>query len=443
MKVLGQIGVWAITACLLMGMAPTPKKEAKVNLMKTRRENLLAAAQKEEGKGTIVVLIPAALPADTDQYRENHYFRYFSGVDAPRGVLAISSWRGKPFETLFLPDRDRQMERWVGESLNAGALTPSLQPDKQRKKAMAATGVRSVQPLSKLYPMLSRWLGGASVVYLPMAEASLEDGIPRPQAMSRTIGERFPQVVIKDLRPLADDLRRVKDEVEIANIHRAGDITAEAHKTVMKKLRPGMMEYQLQAWIEWAFTFHRGGEFFFPSIGGSGPNSCILHYEENDRKMKKGDLVVVDIGTTYDGYCADVTRTYPVSGRFSKRQREIYDIVLKAQKAGIAAMKPGVLIRDVHKAAKKVIDDAGYGKYFFHGTSHYLGIDVHDVGNYEKPLEVGVVITVEPGIYISEENLGVRIEDDVLVTAKGHKVLSAKAPKDPDMIEKMMAGKTK
>ncbi|MFQ5770634.1 MAG: M24B family metallopeptidase, partial [bacterium] len=216
-------------------------------------------------------------------------------------------------------------------------------------------------------------------------------------------------------------------------------------KEAMRSVKPGLYEYQLEAISE--YVFKRGGSEYpaFPSIVGSGPNSIVLHYSENRRKMENGDLVVIDIGAEYHGYAADVTRTIPVNGKFTGEQKRIYEIILRAQKQAITAIKPGVPFRDIHKVAKKTIEEAGYGKYFSHGTSHYLGLDAHDVGDYGA-LQPGMVITVEPGIYIPEGsdldkaywNIGIRIEDDVLVTEDGYKILSDKAPKEIDDIEKLM-----
>src|SRR2546428_13145951 len=197
------------------------------------------------------------------------------------------------------------------------------------------------------------------------------------------------------------------------------------------------MEYEGQAALDYAFTRNGAERPAYPSIVGSGPFSTILHYNDNTRRMQAGDVVVVDVGAEYSGYSADVTRTYPVSGKFSPRQREIYQIVLDAQKAAIAKVKPGAWISDLHNAAMSHIRSKGYEKYFIHGTSHHIGLEVHDVGATTRPLEANMVITVEPGIYIPEEKLGVRIEDDVLVTSTGCRLLST-FPKEIDEIDALV-----
>jgi Xaa-Pro aminopeptidase len=197
------------------------------------------------------------------------------------------------------------------------------------------------------------------------------------------------------------------------------------------------MEYEVEAALEYEFRRNGAERPGFPSIVGSGPYSTILHYDKSERRMQAGDVVVVDIGAEYGGYSADVTRTYPVSGRFTPRQREIYQIVLDAQNAAMSKVKPGARISDLHQAAMGYIRSKGYDKYFIHGTSHHIGLEVHDVGDTSRPFEPNMVVTVEPGIYIPEEQLGVRIEDDVLVTPTGYRLLS-NFPKEPSEIEALL-----
>jgi len=197
------------------------------------------------------------------------------------------------------------------------------------------------------------------------------------------------------------------------------------------------MEYEVEAALEYEFRRNGADRSGFPSIVGSGPYSTILHYDKSERRMQANDVVVVDIGAEYGGYSADVTRTYPVSGKFSPRQREIYQIVLDAQKAAIAKIKPGARISDVHQAALAHIRAKGYESYFIHGTSHHMGLEVHDVGDTSRPLEPNMVITVEPGIYIPEEQIGIRIEDDILVTPTGYRILSV-FPKEAAEVEALV-----
>jgi len=275
----------------------------------------------------------------------------------------------------------------------------------------------------------------------------------------KELTQRYPGLQVKSLGSILASMREIKSPEELALIQKAIDITCAAQREAMKSAEPGMHEYELQAIIEYVFT-RNGAEYQgFPSIIGSGPNSCILHYSANRRKMQDGDLVVMDIGAEYHGYCADVTRTIPVNGKFSPAQREIYELVLKAQAEALKEVKPGSTFQALNNKAAEVIGDGlmklgiikdkkEVSKFFIHGVSHYLGLDVHDVGD-GKALQPGEVITMEPGIYIPAAaegvdqrywNIGVRIEDDVFVTKDGYKVLS-NAPRTVDEIEKLMKQK--
>jgi Xaa-Pro aminopeptidase len=254
----------------------------------------------------------------------------------------------------------------------------------------------------------------------------------------KKLSERAKAVYgLKDVEADIAYLRQIKSQTEIALLEKAIQITMKAQQAAARTIMPGAMEYEVEAALEYEFRRNGAERPGFPSIVGSGPNSTILHYDKSERRMQSGEVVVVDIGAEYGGYSADVTRTYPVSGKFSARQREIYQIVLDAQKAAIAKVKPGVRIRDIHQAAMDYIRSKGYEKFFIHGTSHHIGLEVHDIGETVRPLEPNMVITVEPGIYIPEEQIGVRIEDDVLVSAAGARVLST-FPKEIDEIEALV-----
>jgi Xaa-Pro aminopeptidase len=245
---------------------------------------------------------------------------------------------------------------------------------------------------------------------------------------------------VLDLEDVANDvayLRQVKAPTEIVLLEKAIQITLKGHTAAARVIAPGVMEYEVEAALEYEFRRNGAERPGFPSIVGSGPFSTILHYDKSERRMEAGDVVVIDVGAEYSGYSADVTRTYPVSGRFSERQREIYQIVLDAQKAAIAKIKPGARISDVHQAAVAHLRSKGFEKYFIHGTTHHIGLAVHDVGDTSRPFEPNMVITVEPGIYIPEERLGVRIEDDILVTPSGHRILST-FPKEIAEIEALV-----
>ena len=228
-----------------------------------------------------------------------------------------------------------------------------------------------------------------------------------------------PEVRIKDLSPLLDEMRRVKDAQEIERLREAGRIGALGFKEAIRSARPGNYEYQIAAVAEFIFSWKgASGPAFFPIVG-SGPNSCVLHYSRNSRKAEAGDLVVMDFGPEYRNYQSDMTRTFPISGKFSEEQASVYRVVLEAQKAALAKVRPGATFGDLNAAVKEVLERYDYAQYLPHGVSHYVGMSTHDVGNPE-PFEPGVVITVEPGVYMPDKGLGIRIEDTVLVTRDGY-----------------------
>jgi Xaa-Pro aminopeptidase len=234
-------------------------------------------------------------------------------------------------------------------------------------------------------------------------------------------------------------MRRLKDDDEIGAMQRAANVTAEALDLVLGLVRPGLHEYEIEAEITRVYR-GRGAAHAFEPIVGAGPNALSLHYRQNAGPIGEGQLLLVDTGAKVDGYCSDVTRTYPAGGRYLHRQREVYEVVLRAQEAAIAAARPGALMGDLHATAYEVIDAAGLGEHFVHGLGHFLGLEGHDVGDLNRPLRPGAVITVEPGVYIPDEVIGVRIEDDVLITEDGCRVLTGAIPKGAEEIERRMAG---
>jgi Xaa-Pro aminopeptidase len=233
-------------------------------------------------------------------------------------------------------------------------------------------------------------------------------------------------------------LRSVKSANEIKTIQKAIDITATGFKNAMAFVQDGVNEYKVQATLEYAYAMAGGRGSAFPPIVGGGINSTVLHYKDNNQDLVEGDLVCIDSGAFYRGYGADISRTIPVSGKFSKRQKEIYEIVLRAEEAAIKAVKPGITLAKLDTIARAVIVKAGYGDYFIHGIGHHLGLETHDTCGPPLPLKKGAVITIEPGIYLPEEALGVRIEDDIVVTATGYKNLSKAIPKTVSEIERAM-----
>jgi Xaa-Pro aminopeptidase len=356
---------------------------------KSRRDRLAARI-----KGNALVL-RAAPDKELTKYQQEQNFYYLTGVEQPDAILLLDAASEPPQEFLFLPERKPAEERWTGPKMGPGA------------EAEKVIGFANVLATSEFDSLLKK------------------------------VSEHAKVYELKDVEKDIAYLRQVKSPTEIALLEKAIQITLKAERAAARTIAPGLMEYEVQAALEYEFTRNGAERPGFPSIVGSGPFSTILHYNDSTRKMQPGEVIVVDIGAEYSGYTADVTRTYPVSGKFSARQREIYQIVLDAQRAAIEKVKPGARISDMHSAAMSYIRSKGYEKYFIHGTSHHIGLEVHDVGETSRPFEPNMVITAEPGIYIPEEQIGVRIEDDVLVTPDGHRVLS-NFPKEIPEIEALM-----
>ncbi len=359
-------------------------------------------------------------------------FYYLTGIDQPDAALILLP-EGKRLrsrgsilkEILYLPARDEARERWTGAKKGPGA------------DAEKELGVDKIFEIDKIQAHIATFLRNESEIHLSAEMAGVSSPMSRDQFWIRSFQEHNPFITVRDLSPVIARMRQVKSSGELDLIRKSISLTDRAISEAMKLIEPGVYEYQVEATVEYEFRFGGGEGPCFSSIVGSGPNSTVLHYSNNNRMMKEGDLLVLDIGARYGHYCADITRTLPVSGRFSEEQAEIYNIVLEAQRRAIEKIRPGAVYReDVDSTAYQFIDDKGYGKYFIHGTGHFVGLDVHDAGDYSLPLEPGMILTVEPGIYVPEKEIGVRIEDMVLVTKNGHEVLSRNIPKARDDIEK-------
>ena len=386
-----------------------------------------------------VTVLFNTLEEDLREFTTDKNFYYLSGASFPGAILVLSPSHSQQKETLFIPERDLAQEKWTGPKLAPGAETARQ------------LGIDRVLGLEQFQSELTALMAGQNKIYAVVpdrkgkAPPSIQEGhLSRLRAL-------FPFAeMVTAAAPIAH-LRMSKSAVELTLIKRAIQITVAAHGAASRAVADGRPEYEVEAALE--FEFRRAGARpAFPSIVGSGPNSVILHYDKNDRQMRQGELVVVDIGAEFREYAADITRTYPVGGKFSARQREIYGIVLAAQEAALKEVKPGVPIgktSPIHRASYEYIDRHGkdqkgnaLGQYFIHGTSHHLGLDVHDaVSEPNRVLEPGMVITVEPGVYIPDENLGVRIEDVVVVTETGYELLTRDLPRTPDEIERLMARK--
>ena len=455
------------------------------------------------------------------EYRQSSNLYYLTGTHEPNSVLVLAPGGTEidgdtVRELLLVPARDPNSERWTGRRFGAVRAQEELGIERAvtndrfeeviaglleagrrlyhlplpRGVVEGSTLHRQIALLQNTAPMLD--IGNdpmTAFVTARLLATDSESALQRNRATiermgpERLTGTKIEEIVTayvaaesladwlawkqekldgryadgQTLRERLNALRMVKTQEELELLRRAIDITVEAHREAMKSLEPGMHEYEVEALVQYVFRRNGAEHPGFPSIIGSGENSVILHYETNRRRMEDGDVVVIDIGAEYHGYTADVTRTVPVNGRFSPEQRAIYEIVLRAQEAGIEEARAGRPFSAPHQAAQTVVAEGlvelgliehprQMRRFFMHGTSHYLGLYVHDVGT-GAPLVPGAVITVEPGIYISPEpdidpkwwNISVRIEDDVLITDGEPVVLSAGAPKDPEEIEALMA----
>ena len=412
----------------------SPAGPVPVALLQARRQALLDRM----GTGVAVLRsgeeksIETDHPQDSD-YREDDDFFYLTGLEEPGSWLVLVASDSVPDQAvLYLPPRNPATEAWTGVKLGPG------------DSAKALTGITEMHSADSAEQLIRRVVGRArnGTLYIERGAKQGEDTFLRGLVFADFGGVAN----VKDLRPELAALRLVKDAEEIRRMRGTINATIEAQRDAARQMAPGMWEYQLEAIIEAAFRRNGAERVSFPSIVGSGPNSVTLHYDQSRRQMQAGDLVVVDIGSEWGYYAADVTRTYPVSGKYTPRQRAVYDLVYATQQAAIDSVAPGMTIgrlnqisRDYMKAHSGTLCDGGdCNKYFVHGLSHWLGMDVHDVGAYNSPFVPGMILTVEPGIYLAAENLGVRIEDDVLVTATGHEVLSQGAPRDPAEIERAM-----
>jgi Xaa-Pro aminopeptidase len=355
------------------------------------------------------------------------------------GTIPVTSWDG-PQETLFLPPKNPAKEKWNG--LRMSPSDPGIQ---------ARAGFTSVLPLPEMRATLEKLAKIYPTIYTILPYEKENGGYPHEKEVVDWIHTSVPQTKLRDIRSNIEALRQIKSPGEIAFLTQAIELSLDAQLAAMRMMRPGLHEYEIAAKMVEVHAMGGSEAEGYAPIVGAGPNSTALHYDKLARKIEGGDIVVLDVGAQYSGYSADITRTLPANGKFTPRQREIYEIVLGAQNAALAAIKPGMDYcqrgsKSVHKIAYDYINSHGkdlhgksLGQYFIHGLGHNIGLDVHDPGEYCKPLEPGMVVTVEPGIYIPEENLGVRIEDDILITETGYKFLSERLPRNPDKIEKIMA----
>lgn len=395
------------------------------DVYRARRARLLALMKKGVG------LVLSATAKDKLDSGQDTSFMYLTGLwdERDAGVLLAPENAPDDREVLFLAPVRPERDRWSGYR----ALLPSRAVEQR-------VGFDLVHRTDQLGWELALQVQQHKLLQYFGSAVSYEIEVPKIAEIYEKTAKRVVGAKTEDAHLLLGRMRMVKEPREVEKIQRATDITVAGHLEAMRRVRPGMHEWELKQILE--DTFRRGGSrrLSYPSIVGAGPDGCVLHYPDDDRVIEDGELVLIDAGAEYDHYATDVTRTFPVSGRFTPEQRRVYDTVLKAQNAAIARLRPGVTWSELQRAAAKVITDAGYYDYFIHGVGHHVGLEVHDISAllYE-PIAEGSVVTIEPGIYIPDKKVGVRIEDTILVTRGGPKLLSAALPRAADEIEQVMA----
>lgn len=417
-----------------ISQANSPAGAVPPELLRARRARLLEALG---GSPAIITSAQERSEGEHPQdsfYRESNNFLYLTGMEAPGGWLVVNGG-GVGEIVLYLPPRTPRTDRWTGR--------PRLGPEPE---ARPLTGIEEVRPKGSLESDLIRWFspayekteGNRGTLYLALGDLrhrSVLDSV----LMGADLG-------LEDGSSVMSKLRLVKDSDEIRRLKRAAEITMEAHREVWRVARPGLAEYELEAALEYVFHAQGAERVGFPSVVGSGPNGMVLHYDENRRVLEEGELVVVDIGAEFGYYSADITRTFPTNGTFSPRQKALYDLVLGARNTALGMVRPGVTLPELDLAARMyfrensgdLCGEESCLRFFAHRLSHWLGMDVHDGGDSSVPLVSGMVLTIAPGIYLLEEGMSVRIEDDVLVTAGGYEVLTEDLPRTTEEIEAAM-----
>ncbi len=430
-------------------------------MFKHRRERFLKAL---DGAPAILPSAPVAIRSNDVEftYRQNSDFYYLTGFPEPESLAVFAPGHPDGEFVLFVRPHDKERETWTGP--RAGV-----------EGAVADYGADRASLSEELERILPRYLESAAQVHYPLGvNERLDVTMLRLIRVAQSSRERLGQGprALLDPRAIIHEMRLFKSEPEIDAMRRAARIAAAAHCEAMRRARHGMMEWEVEALVNYVFRTRGASGASYPPIVAGGPNATILHYVTNDRRLGAGELLLLDAGCEYDYYASDITRTFPLKARFSSCQRELYQIVLTAQLAAIDSVRPGISLEELHDTAvhalvegmraaglvsgstEEIITTAAYRRFYMHRTSHWLGMDVHDVGDYRRDgksrqLEPGMVLTVEPGLYVSpaEEAVparemratGIRIEDDILVTAQGHEVLTAGVPKTVDEIEALAA----
>ncbi len=407
---------------------------------KERRQEVL---NRMKDNSILILFSGIEVHVSADEYapfEANRNFFYLTGLRRDNMVLVLDKAAEKVTEKLFIEEADPDMERWYGRKVTVA-------------EAKEITGIEDISFIDSFESAIDRIMTREDVDYLyfDTYRHQLSDMEDYNLIKANEFAKKYPGVRIQNVFPLIAEMRMQKDADEVALLRDAIKLTDEGLQNVMKNLKPGMKEYQAQADFEYSIKRNGADGVSFPTIAGSGMNGTMLHYETNQDTCEDNTLILLDLGAKYQGYCADITRTYPVNGKFTERQRQVYDIVLAANRKVAEEAKPGMTTLELNNICKKVLAEGcirlglikkeeEIGKYYMHSVSHHLGIDVHDVTvDSNKKLRPGAVITDEPGLYIDEWEIGIRIEDDLLITETGCEVLSEAIIRDADAIESFMS----
>ncbi len=370
-----------------------------------------------------------------NKYQPDRNFLYATGINESRDILLMCKHDNKMFETLFIQPFDAENAKWVGRTYN-------------KEEAYDFSGVKDIRYISEFERCMQVMINENRTVYFDFSKVESDDKLNFIDQYALDLKKRYPYITLKQGRDFLKHARTIKSESEIDEIRKAIHITKFGIEALMSNVRPGIKEYQLESYFDQAIKFNGANGYSFDTIAASGENSCCLHYSDNNSTIPDNSVILFDLGGTYNYYCADISRTFPTNGKFSDREKLIYNIVLNGQKLMFETIKPGITTRECNQVLVKyyakelkkiglIKEDSEVRKYYFHGVSHHLGLDCHDLCDY-TPLKPGSVVSNEPGLYIPEENIGVRIEDDVLVTEDGCENLSKEIIKEVDDIEKFM-----
>lgn len=400
------------------------------------------AARLEEGSAAVLFAGKAPLKRGDEYYpfSPDRNFYYVTGVERENCIFLMAKIAGGLQETLFIPRDNGILAKWVGANMTV-------------EEAGEISGMTDIRPIDAFTDDFAQMVfrNNVTKIYLDLEHREWDDVLTPALRFAKELREKYPAMAVGDLYPIFGDLRLIKEPYELEKMRKAMDITRMGVEAMMANARPGMMEYEIEAHFDFTFMQHGAREKAFQTIAAAGERGTILHYTKNNGKTKDGDLLLVDCGAQVDWYNGDISRTFPVNGKFTERQKLVYNIVLEGQQKVIDAIRPGQpfsrlneILKEHYLEALKEIGlvktMADVAKYYYHGVSHYLGAETHDIGRYtERVLQPGMVLTVEPGLYIEEWGIGIRIEDDALVTEDGCEIMTKDMIKTVEEIEAFMA----